>query len=78
MERGLLAAVANVNTDLGPAELYRLAQAVTGVDPGRLKGCVLNGSTGYAGAASVVYPSLAQARRLGNDARRDGTLDHGC
>jgi LCP family protein required for cell wall assembly len=78
MERGLLAAVANVNTNLGPAELYRLAQAVTGVDPGRLKGCVLNGSTGYAGAASVVYPSLAQARRLGNDARRDGTLDHGC
>jgi polyisoprenyl-teichoic acid--peptidoglycan teichoic acid transferase len=78
MERGLLAAVRSMDTDLGPAQLYRLAQAVTGIDPARLRGCVITGSTGYAGAASVVYPDVAQARRLGRDARRDGTLDHGC
>ena len=78
MERGVLAAVRNLDTDLGPAQLYRLAQAVTDVDPRKLKGCVVQGPTGYAGAASVVYPNVAQARRLGNDARTDATLDHGC
>jgi LCP family protein required for cell wall assembly len=78
MERGLLAAVANMDTDLRPVELYRLAQAVTGIDPARLRGCVLRGSTGYVGAASVVHPDVAQAHRLGHDARRDGTLDRGC
>lgn len=78
MERGVLAAVKNMDTDLRPGELFRLAQAVTKVDPTRLRGCVLNGPTGYAGAASVVYPDLTQARRIGDDARRDGTLDGRC
>ena len=78
MERGLLAVVKNMDTDLSPAELYRLAQGVTVVDPRRLTGCVVKGSTGYAGAASVVFPDIARARRLGDDARRDGTLDRGC
>jgi LCP family protein required for cell wall assembly len=78
MERGVLATVRNTNTNLRPSELFRLAQAVTTVRPTRLKGCVLGGSTGSAGGASVVFVNSAQARRLGNDARRDGTLDHGC
>ena len=78
VERGVLAAVKNMDTTLGPAQLYRLAQAVISIQPAKLKGCVIQGPTGYAGAASVVYPNVAQARRLGNDARRDGTLDHGC
>ena len=74
----MLAAMKNMDTTLTPAQLYRLAQAVTDVDPRKLTGCVVQGPTGYAGAASVVYPNVAQARRLGNDARTDGTLDHGC
>lgn len=78
LEHGLLAAVTNMNTNVGPARLYRLAQAVTGIEPRRLRGCVIQGPTGYAGAASVVYPDVAQARRLGDDARADGTLDGGC
>lgn len=78
MERGVLAAVTNLDTTLTPGQLYRLAQAVTDVDPRKLRGCVISGGTGYAGAASVVYPDVAQARRLGNDARKDGTLNHGC
>jgi LCP family protein required for cell wall assembly len=78
MERGVLAAMKNMDTTLSPAQLYRLAQAVTDVDPRKLRGCVIQGPTGYAGAASVVYPNVAQARRIGNDARTDGTLDHGC
>jgi LCP family protein required for cell wall assembly len=78
MERGLLAAVRNMNTDLKPSELYRLAQGVTQVKPAKLRGCVLNGGTGSAGGASVVFPDVGQARRLGNDARKDGTLNRGC
>src|SRR6476659_6533465 len=78
MERGVLASVENMNTDLAPSELYRLAQGVTAVKPGKLEGCVVQGPTGNAGGASVVFASVAQARRLGNDARRDGTLNHGC
>ena len=78
MERGVLASVKNMNTDLAPSEHYRLAQRVTAIKPGRLKGCVVQGPTGNAGGASVVFASVAQARRLGNDARKDATLNHGC
>ena len=78
MERGVLAAVRNMDTNLSPAELFRLAQAVTAVDPTRLRGCVLGGSAGYAGAASVIFPDVPQARRIGDDARRDGTLERHC
>jgi LCP family protein required for cell wall assembly len=78
MERGVLASVKYMNTDLAPSELYRLAQAVTAIKPGKLKGCVVQGPTGNAGGASVVFASVGQARRLGNDARRDATLNHGC
>jgi LCP family protein required for cell wall assembly len=78
MERGVMASVKYMDTNLAPSELYRLAQAVTGIEPGKLKGCVVQGPTGYVGGASVVFASLAQARRLGNDARKDATLNHGC
>ena len=46
MERGLLASVKFMDTDLSPAELYRLAQAVTAIRPGGLPGCVISGPTG--------------------------------
>ena len=46
--------------------------------PASCTGCVVQGRTGNAGGASVVFPNVGQARRLGNDARKDGTLDHGC
>jgi anionic cell wall polymer biosynthesis LytR-Cps2A-Psr (LCP) family protein len=78
MERGVLAVAKNMDTDLTPAQLFRLAQAVTVVQPEKLRSCVIGGSTGYAGAASVVFPDVAQARRIGDDARRDGRLDRGC
>ncbi len=77
-ERGVLSAVRNMNTDLRPSELFRLAQAVMSINPSKLRSCVVQGGTGYVGSASVVFPNVAQARRYGDDARRDGTLDHGC
>jgi LCP family protein required for cell wall assembly len=78
MERGVWAVVRHMNTNLRPSELYRLAQAGAGVDPRKMRSCVVQGGTGYAGAASVVFPDVAQARRIGDDVRRDATLDHGC
>lgn len=78
MERGLLAAVHNMNTNLDPSQLFRLAQAVTTVVPSRLRGCVVGGTPGMAGAASVVFPDFRQAKRIGNDTRRDATLNRGC
>lgn len=78
MERGVLAAVRHMSTGVRPAELYRLAQAATEVDPRRLRGCVISGGVGYAGSASVVFPNVAQARRIAADVRRDATLDRGC
>jgi polyisoprenyl-teichoic acid--peptidoglycan teichoic acid transferase len=78
MERGVYSAVKNLNTNLRPSELYRLAMAVASINPAKVKGCVVQGGTGYVGAASVVFPDVAQARRYGNDARNDATLNRGC
>jgi LCP family protein required for cell wall assembly len=78
MERGVLSAVRHLNTDLKPSELYKLAQAGTAVELRKLRGCVVLGGIGTAAGASVVFPNVAQARRIGNDARNDGRLDRGC
>ena len=77
-ERAVLTAATRLRTDVAPAELYRLAQAATQVDPDRVQTCVVRGSYGYVGAASVIFPDRAQARRLGDDARDDAHLDRGC
>ncbi len=78
MERAVLTAASRLRTDLDPAELYRLAHAATQIDPERVQGCIVRGSYGMAGAASVVFPDLVQARRLGADAKDDAHFDRGC
>lgn len=78
MERALLSVAANIDTNLSPAELYRLAHALTVIDPGTMPTCVLRGSYGAIGGASIIFPDVAQARRLGDDARDDARLDRGC
>ena len=47
------------------------------VEPGRITTCVVQGRIGIGGCQSVVFPDVAQARRLGDAARSDATL-HGC
>ncbi len=74
IERGVLSVMANMRTDLSPAELFRLAQAMAQVEPGKVTSCVVQGSIGNVGGASVVLPYVAQARRYGNDARQDATI----
>jgi polyisoprenyl-teichoic acid--peptidoglycan teichoic acid transferase len=78
MEKALLSVTQNMDTDLPPSELFVLAQALTGLEPAKFEGCVIGGGTGYAGAASVVFPDLAQARSIAQRARNDATLEGGC
>ncbi len=75
LERGVLTVLKNTSTDLSPAELFRLANAVARVDPSKITTCVVQGGIGVAGGGqSVVFPNVSQARRYGDDARRDATI----
>ena len=76
LERGVLTVMAKMHTAVPPSELFRLAQVVAQVDPSKISTCVVQGSIGNVGGASVVFPFVSQARRLGNDARRDATIRH--
>jgi LCP family protein required for cell wall assembly len=78
MERGALSVMRHLYTDLSPTELYRLGHAATGIDPSRIRGCVLDGSFGTVDGASIIFPDTDQARRLGDEARDDGTFDGRC
>ncbi len=75
IEKGLLSVVSELRTTLSPAALFRLAQAATAVKPGKLRSCVLTGSFGNVGGASIIFPNRAQATAIGNDVRRDARLD---
>ena len=77
MERAVLSVAQNLDTDLRPGELFRLAQAATRIDPQRFTSCVIQGGTGLAGSASVVFPNLRQAREYAARARNDATM-RGC
>lgn len=74
LERGVLSVIKHTATDVGPAELFRLAQAVAQIEPSKITGCVVTGSFATIGGASVVLPDVARARRYGADARRDAVI----
>lgn len=78
LERALERFARYTDTNLGPVELYRLMQTVLQVDPRTVRTCVLNGTIGFAGAASVVFPDVPAARALGRDVRHDATVDGSC
>jgi len=79
MERSVMKVLENLDTpNVGPAEVYRLAQAAARVKPHKFRRCVVGGSTGYVGAASVVFANIGQARSIANRARRDATLEGSC
>lgn len=77
IERGVMTVLRHTHTDVAPAELFEIAQTLAQVKPGKITTCVIRGGIGMVGAASVVFPDVAQARRLGNEARKDATLK-GC
>lgn len=74
IEGGVLSVMRNLHTDLSPARLYEIAQAIAQVDSRKISTCVVPGGTGFVGQASVVYPNKSTARRYGKDARRDATI----
>jgi LCP family protein required for cell wall assembly len=78
IETGALAALGAMTTDLAPNRLYRLAQAVTRVEPGEVTVCVVQGEPDEEFGASIVRVDEAQAARLGRDARDDARLSPGC
>ena len=75
VEAAALTALSVVDTNLSPTALYRLAQAMTAVDPRRVTGCVLPGVPGDEDGASVVYVDEAAAERIGADAAEDARID---
>lgn len=78
LERLLVSFLDNVDVDIPPVELYRLARAVLEIESDRVQICTVRGTTGYVGAASVVHPDVAQARSLVARARDDARVEGGC
>jgi polyisoprenyl-teichoic acid--peptidoglycan teichoic acid transferase len=79
MEDVTLSALEGLETELAPTELYRLAQAITQVDPAKVTGCLVGGTPFTpSGGAQVIRVDKELARRLGRDAERDATLDPAC
>ena len=74
IERGIMTVMKHTSTNLPPGELFKLAQIVAQVDPSKISTCVVHGSIGSMGTASVVFPFVSEARRYGHDARRDATI----
>lgn len=74
VERGVVSVMRNMATNLGPRELFELAHVVAQVDPRKITTCVVGGSIGNVGGASIVHPNVSQARRYGAAARKDATL----
>jgi polyisoprenyl-teichoic acid--peptidoglycan teichoic acid transferase len=77
IEGGIMTVMKHMHTNVPPSELFELAQIVAQVDGSKISTCVVGGSVGNVGSASVVFPFVSQARRYGNDARRDATIK-GC
>jgi polyisoprenyl-teichoic acid--peptidoglycan teichoic acid transferase len=76
MERGAAAALVGLATDLSPVEVYRLAQAVTRVRPGRVTTCVLPGTPGETVVgASIVTLRERDVRRIAADVAEDMSVD---
>lgn len=76
LQRGVASVMANMATNVGPGELFRLAEVAAHVDPGKITNCVVHGSYATIGGASVVRPYVSQARAYGRDARADAVLRH--
>ena len=78
MEEVTLAGLGGLETDLAPTDLYRLAQALTQVDPAKATGCLVFGSDLIREGQQVIRPDVTLAQRLGSDAEGDATLEPDC
>lgn len=74
LAKGVLSVGKELHTDLSHRELFRLAQVLADIKPGKVRSCVVPGGIGNIGGASVVLPNFSAARAMGNDARNDASL----
>jgi polyisoprenyl-teichoic acid--peptidoglycan teichoic acid transferase len=74
IEGGVMTVLKHTDTDLSPAELFRLAHVIAQVEPGKITGCVVQGGIATINGASVVTPYVADAQRYGDDARDDAVI----
>jgi LCP family protein required for cell wall assembly len=74
-----LSALDGLDTNASPVDLYRLLNALTGVDPSKVEGCILVGdeSTDSRGN-QIILPDLKLGKRLGREAADDATFENGC
>lgn len=75
IDAGVLSVLEHTDTDLSPAELFKLAHVIAQVRPGKITGCVVQGGIATINGASVVTPDTAAAARYGDDAREDATIE---
>ncbi|WP_210438338.1 LCP family protein [Nocardioides xinjiangensis] len=78
LEAVTLSALGGLETDLSPAEAFRVIASLTTVDPSRTDACIIRGTFGDESGAAVVYPDEDQAEAVGRDARDDARLQGGC
>ena len=76
LEVGAAAALAGLDTNLSPSEIFRFANAVTEIDPRRVQACVLEGRPQKtADGALVLIPDVPRIKRLAEQVRDDAHLD---
>jgi LCP family protein required for cell wall assembly len=61
-----------------PLDLYRLLNALMGVEPGAASGCVVPGRDQTVDGNLVIIPDKATAQRYGDDVRDDAVFDQTC
>jgi polyisoprenyl-teichoic acid--peptidoglycan teichoic acid transferase len=78
VEMMALSALQGLQTNASPVDLYRLLNALTGVDPAKVKGCILVGTEAVVNGNDVILPDKQLGRRLGREAVNDATFESGC
>lgn len=78
LESVALSALAGLETDMTPGEVYRLVQSLTTIEPRHTAACIIGGTFERVGGADVVIPDDAQALAVGRDALDDMRLQGGC
>ena len=78
VEASVLRALGVLDTNLGPTELYRLAQAVAQVDLANVTTCVLSGTPGTVNGAQIIYVDSGQAAAPGQRHARRRPAGHRC
>lgn len=74
LDKGSLAVLKHTDAQIPPQEIYKISRAIAAVKPSKITNCVVQGSIGNVGGASVVLPDTGAARRYGNDARKDAVI----